>query len=306
MRITLIENFRAVFYAPFYAPIALGAYEAEGLQVDLKMSGDAAHTAASLIAGDGDVSWGGPLRLMFALEKNPGAGAVAFCEAVGRDPFFLLAREPNPGFQLKDLLGKKVGTVSEVPTPWMCLQQDLRLAGIAPEKIQRIPERSMAENVAALRSGEADVIQVFHPFGGRLVYEGAAHVWYAAANRGLVSYTTLNTTRQFAERNPEALVKMCRAMYRTLEWIGTHDGRELAELLASWLPDVPAPILTACFRNYKSLGLWNRTPILQREGFEWLRDAALAAGLLRTKFSYEECVDMRFAEAALKENPPAL
>ena len=306
MRITLIENFRAVFYAPFYAPIALGAYEAEGLQVNLKMSGDAAHTAASLIAGDGDVSWGGPLRLMFALEKNPGAGAVAFCEAVGRDPFFLLAREPNPGFQLKDLLGKKVATVSEVPTPWMCLQQDLRLAGIAPEKIQRIPERSMAENVAALRSGEADVIQVFHPFGGRLVYEGAAHVWYAAANRGLVSYTTLNTTRQFAERNPEVLVKMCRAMYRTLEWIGTHDGRELAELLASYLPDVPAPILTACFRNYKSLGLWNRTPILQREGFEWLRDAALAAGLMQKKFSYEECVDMRFAEAALKENPPPL
>ena len=124
-----------MFYAPFYAPIALGAYEAEGLQVNLKMSGDAAHTAASLIAGDGDVSWGGPLRLMFALEKNPGAGAVAFCEAVGRDPFFLLAREPNPGFQLTDLLGKKVATVSEVPTPWMCLQQDLRLAGIAPEKI---------------------------------------------------------------------------------------------------------------------------------------------------------------------------
>ena len=306
MRVTLIENFRAVVYAPVYAPIALGAYEAEGLQVNLKMSGDAAHTAASLIAGDGDVSWGGPLRRMLALEKNPGAGAVAFGESVGRDPFFLLAREPHPGFQLKDLLGKKVATVSEVPTPWMCLQQDLRLAGIAPEKIQRIPERSMAENVAALRSGEADVIQVFHPFGGRLVYEGAAHVWYAAANRGLVSYTTLNTTSAFAMRNPEALLKMCRAMCRTLEWIGAHDGSELATLLAGYFSDVPAPILTACFNSYRSLGLWNRTPILRREGFEWLRDAALAAGLLSRKFAYEDCVDMRFAEAAVAADLPLL
>ena len=73
MRITLIENFRAVFYAPFYAAIALGAYADEGLEVDLKMSADAAHTAQSLIAGQGDVSWGGPLRLMMALEKNPPA-----------------------------------------------------------------------------------------------------------------------------------------------------------------------------------------------------------------------------------------
>src|SRR5688500_12305906 len=306
MQITLIENFRAAFYAPFYATIALGAYEAEGLEVNLRMSGDASQTARLLIAGDGDVSWGGPLRLMFALEKNPRAAAVAFCEAVGRDPFFLLAREPRPGFQLKDLLGKKLATVSEVPTPWMCLQQDLRLAGIAPESIQVTAQRTMAENVAALRSGEADVIQVFHPMGASLVHEGSAHVWYAAASRGPVSYTTLNTTRDFAERNPEALLKMCRAMLRTLVWIDSHDGRDLAALLASYLPDVPLPILTACFRNYKSLGVWNRNPILQREGFEWLRDAGLAAGLLNRKFAYEDCVDMRFAEAAMKENPPPL
>ena len=31
MPITLIENFRAVFYTPFYAAFALGAYAAEGL-----------------------------------------------------------------------------------------------------------------------------------------------------------------------------------------------------------------------------------------------------------------------------------
>jgi NitT/TauT family transport system substrate-binding protein len=295
-----------VFYAPFYAPIALGAYEAEGLEVNLKMSRDAAHTASSLIAGEGEVSWGGPLRLMLALEKNPGAGAIAFCEAVGRDPFFLLARKPNPGFQLKDLLGKKLSIVNEVPTPWMCLQHDLRLAGIAPEKIQRIPERSMSESVAALRSGEADVIQVFQPFGASLVREGVAHVWYAAANRGPVSYTTLNTTRNFAEKNPEVLRKICRAMYRTLKWIAAHDGADLADLLASWLPDVPKPVLADSYRTYKAIGLWNRTPIQQREGFEWLRDAGLATGLLKRKFAYGECADMRFAEQAIKEDPPPL
>jgi NitT/TauT family transport system substrate-binding protein len=306
MRITLIENFRAVFYAPFYAAIALKAYADEGLEIDLKLSSDAAHTAQSLIAGQGDVSWGGPLRLMIALEKNPAGAALAFCEAIGRDPFFLLAREPNPAFKPGDLAGKRLAVVTEVPTPWMCLQHDLALAGVDVRQITVIPGRSMTGNVAALRSGEADVIQVFQPFGAALVHEGAAHVWYAAASRGLVSYTTLNTTRAFADRQPDALLKMCRAMYRTLGWIAAHEARELAALLASWLPDVPQPLLTASFQAYKSLGLWNRTPILERAGFDWLRDAALATGILTRKIPYEACVDMRYAEAVVKENPPPI
>ena len=304
--VTLIENFRAVFYAPFYAPIALGAYEAEGLDVVLKTSGDASRTASSLIAGEGDVSWGGPLRLMMALEKNPQAAAMAFCEAVGRDPFFLLGREPNLHFRPEHLRGKKLGVVSEVPTPWMCLRHDLRLAGIDPAQIGTISGRSMAENVAALRSGEADVIQVFHPYAGTLLKEGTAHVWYAAATRGLVSYTTLNTTRDFADRNPDVLRGMCRAMYRSQKWIAAHGAGELAALLSAYFPEIPSPILTACFESYKKVGLWNRDPMLQREGFEWLRDAALADGLLKKKFAYEACVDMQHAEAVVKENPPPL
>lgn len=51
MTVTLIENFRAAFYAPFYAGCALGAYETEGLEVNLKASVDAAQTIQSLLSG---------------------------------------------------------------------------------------------------------------------------------------------------------------------------------------------------------------------------------------------------------------
>lgn len=301
MRVTLIENFRAVFYAPFYAAIALRAYEEEGLEIALEMSPDASRTARALIDGSGDVSWGGPLRLIMALEERAGSAAIAFCEAVGRDPFFLLAREPNPSFTVRDLAGRRLAIVTEVPTPWLCLQHDLRLAGVDRGAISIIPGRTMPENVAALRSGEADVVQVFHPLGATLVREGAAHVWYAAATRGPTSYTTLNTTRAYAERHPDVLLGMCRAMQRTLRWIANHDGRALATLLASWLPDVPAPLLAASFESYKSLGLWNRTPVLQRAGLDWLQDAAVAGGVLKSRIEYAACVEMRHAEAVVRE-----
>jgi NitT/TauT family transport system substrate-binding protein len=302
----LIENFRAVFYAPFYAAQALGAYKAEGLEVELKVAAELGKALQAVSAGEGQVSWGGPLRVMAALDQDPDCGYVAFCEVVGRDPFFLVGRTPNPGFAPGQLPKWTLGVVTEVPTPWICLQHDLRRAGIAPSAVKLAPGRTMAENTTALRAGEVDVIQVFQPYAQALADEGVGHVWYAAASRGPTSYTTFNTTRAFLEREPETALRLTRAMHRTLKWIAAHDGRALAEAIAGYFPDVPVTRLAACCDRYRSLGLWNRSPVLQRAGLEWLRDAMLAAGAIRTRFAYEDCVDMRFAEQVLREDPPAV
>jgi NitT/TauT family transport system substrate-binding protein len=305
MSVTLIENFRAVFYAPFYAAVALRAYEQEGVEVGLKTAAPAAG-GGFVVSNEGDVSWSGPLRLMTTLDRDAGADAVAFCEIVGRDPFLLVGRAPNPSFQLAGLAGKTLATVSEVPTPWICLRHDLRLAGIAESSFKRVADSTMAENVAALRAGRVDVIQVFEPYATQLEMEGAGHVWRAAASRGHTSYTTFNTTRAFLAAQPDTALKMCRAMYRTQKWMATHDGRALAEAVAAYFPDLPAPVLARAMERYRGLGVWNRLPLMSREGLEWLRDAALADGRLRTRFRYEDCVDMRHAEQAVKEDPPSI
>ncbi len=305
MPVTLIENFRAVFYAPFYAAFALGAYETEGVDVRLEMSAAADKTLTGLLTGTGHVSWGGPMRLMHALDENPGSGLVGFCEVVGRDPFYLLGREPNADFCMNDLVGKTLAVVSEVPTPWYCLQHDLRCAGIDPAGVRRAPASSMAENVELLRAGEIDVVQVFEPLAQRVVAEGIGHIWYAAASRGPASYTTLNTTRRFLERDPDTVLRMTRAIYRTQQWIAGHDGRELAEAIASYLPDVPVKTLATCCNEYRRNRIWNANPIQQRAGLEWLRDAMLACNAIRTKFTYEDLTDMRFAEQVMRESSPS-
>ena len=86
---------------------------------------------------------------MGALERNPDCGLAVFCEVVGRDPFFILGRWPNDRFVFRDLKDVLFAPVSEVPTPWMCLQQDLRLAGIDTRSLRLHEGRSMAENAEA-------------------------------------------------------------------------------------------------------------------------------------------------------------
>jgi NitT/TauT family transport system substrate-binding protein len=306
MKLTLIEAFRALFYAPFYATEALGAYKAEGLDVTMITPESSAHTIRMLAEGAGQVSWGGPMRLMLAKHQNPASDAVGFCEVVGRDPFFLIGRTPNPQFKLADLLGPRVAVVSEVPTPWVTLRRDLELAGIDPARVARTPERTMGENIAALRAGEVDVIQLFQPDVQTLLAEGVGHLWYRAAERGLACYTTFNTTRAFIRSHPEAVLAMTRAMYRTQKWVAAHTGRDLAEVVASYLPDVPRATLVACCDEYKSSGVWSTSPVVQRAGLEWKRDAMQASGMIGIAHPYETYIDPQFAERAVADDPPSI
>lgn len=305
MRITLIENFRAVFYTPFYASFALEAYAAEGLDVQRIMSMQPAETMQLLLSGEGDVAWGGPIRLMAANNQSSDFGLKIFCDVIGRDPFFIVGREPNPNFQLRDLMDKTLATVSEVPTPWLCLQHDLRLAGLDPTTIERVTDRSMPENVTALSAGEVDVIQVFQPYVEHALAANG-HIWYAAAERGATAYTALYTTHNFLAQNPESLLRMTRAMYHTQHWIATHEPAELAALVADFFPDVSRDHLTQALARYRALGLWNPTTVMPQEGFDWLCDACLSGDFIQRRAAYGHCVDMQFAEQVSQETPVPL
>ena len=299
MRITLLENFRAVFYTPFYAAFSLGAYEEEGVDVRIETSPDPARNAELLMSGEAQVSWGGPMRVMVAYDKNPECDLKVFCEVVCRDPFFLIGREPTREFRMGELMGPKIATVSEVPTPWMCLQHDLRLAGLDPAALERIPDRTMGENADALRAGDVDIIQVFQPFAEELIREGAGHIWYQAADRGLTTYTAFYAPASFLRESPESALGMTRAMAKAEQWLAENDAEAVARLVKSWFEEMDSALLTAAIERYKSIGLWNRSPRLAKESFEWLRNACLSGGLISTGVSYEQAVDMRFVEQAM-------
>ena len=305
MPLKLFEPFRAVFYTPFYAADALDAYGSEGIDVQTVTSG-ADVTVSGLIAGDTDVTWGGPMRIQFTYDQQPDCAVVSFCEVVTRDPFFLVGREPKPNFQMADLMNVRLATVSEVNTPWLCLQEDLRRAGLDPSQVTRIEGNTMAQNEAALRAGEADVIQVFQPFPEQLVAEGAGHIWYAAATRGATSYTTLSTLRPTLDAKRDQMMQMTRALYRTQKWLHKTANADIAAAIAAFFPDMPQEMLTACISRYKALGLWGVNPILPRDGFDRLQASGHSGGLFKTGASYETCVDNSLAEEVIAADPPSM
>ena len=136
--IVLSENFRALFYAPFYAAYATGAFRDAGVEVVLRPSPDPPAAARALRSGEVDVMWGGPLRVMIVHDSEPDADLVCFADVVARDPFFIIGAQAAARLPLGRSRRVKFASVSEVPTPWICLADDLRRAGVDLDRLDRV------------------------------------------------------------------------------------------------------------------------------------------------------------------------
>ena len=291
MHVKLSENFRAVFYAPFYATHTLGFYTSEGVEVELLNSPAPAAATSGLLDGTIDLSWGGPMRVMKARDLDGDTPLVCFCEVASRDPFFLVGKGDRSSFRLANLPRLTVATVSEVPTPWLCLQHDLREQGVDPARLDRVTDRTMADNLKALRDGQLDVVQMFEPYVSMALRVGAGDILYAASTRGPTVYTTFLASRDSIGRNREAFAAMVRATRRTLTWVAERSAEELADAVAPFYRDLAHDILASSLRRYKEAGLWARTPEISRQGFMRLADSLKSGGFISRTHTYEDCVE---------------
>jgi NitT/TauT family transport system substrate-binding protein len=178
-----------------------------------------------------------------------------------------------------------------VPTPWLCLQQDLRDASVDPDGLERLTDRTMADNLEALRKGDLDVAQLFEPYVSMAHASGAGEILYAASGRGPTVYTTFLATRDGIARNCSAFAAMVRAVRRMQAWLQEHGPHELAAAVAPLYPGVAADLLVNSLRRYYQAGLWAIRPEVSRQGFARLAASLLSGGFVSRFHSYDDCVD---------------
>jgi NitT/TauT family transport system substrate-binding protein len=299
--VILQEPFRALFYTPFYAAIAREAFARQGVAVQVITVGEPDRAVANLLSGAADLAWSGPMRVIRDHARDAGSPLVSFGAVVMRDPFLLVGRGKAPaGFALADLARLRLGVVSEVPTPWWCLQDDLRRIGLDPAAVPKVEGRGMGGNAAALAEGGLDLAQLFEPFASMLEAKGQGQVWHAQASRGPTSYTAFYATRERVAARRPAFMAMVRAMADTLAWL---HGAAPVEVAASvgprFFPDLDPAILAAGIARYQALGIWAATPHFPREAFERLEGAMHAVGAIPRRPGFGACVDTAIEADAL-------
>jgi NitT/TauT family transport system substrate-binding protein len=296
--ITLQEPFRAVFYTPFYAAIARGDFAAAGVEVKLVTVGEPERAVGNLLSGAADLAWSGPMRVIRDHANNPASPLVSFGAVVMADPFLLVGRDPRPGFALPDLKELTLGVVSEVPTPWWCLQQDLRGLGIDPAALRTTLGPSMAENGEAVMAGTLDVVQCFEPFATQLERRGAV-VLHAQAWRGPTSYTAFYATKDLLRTKRAGMVGMVRGIAAMQHWLNAAPAAEIAATVAPFFEGLDRGVLEHAIGRYLTLDIWAATPRFPRNAFAALEGAMLAAGAIPRAPGFDACVDEAIVEEAL-------
>ena len=294
MKIVLAENFRTVFYTPFYAAYAKGEFARLGIDVSFVESPTPGSAIELMYQGKVDVVWGGPLRAIKLRDDQAPVdkALLAFCEVVGKDPFFLVTSIPETPanhFALSDLMTARLAVVSEVPTPWLCLQEDIRDAGLNPSDIDIVSDKTMAQNLEAVLDGSVAYAQLFEPYVSLAVQRGARIV-YKSADRGMTAYTTFLSTASSIERNREAFEHMATAIENVRDWINHAEPSEIVQQVKPFYPHIDTDVLETCIARYQKLGLWTCQRKISEDGFYRLRQSMKNGSFINSLPQYDQCV----------------
>ena len=224
---------------------------------------------------------------------------VAIAEVNSRDGFVLISRRPVGEFRWADLAGMRLILFAEAPTPWMCLQDVLRRAGVDQERVAVIPALPTPQAIEALFAGRGHYLQTGLPTAEELIDEGQAYLVTAMADAvGHVPYSSLLVTPEFRDQNPDLCRRAVRALARVQRWMATEDPARAAELIAPDFPAIRPPILRRVVARYHAAGTWPLRPAHEREPFERFGRMLVDGGLIRRAAPFETIVDNTFAEAA--------
>lgn len=294
------------FYTPFYAPLAAGAalghFREE--ELDVRWMAAAAYgksTVDAVLDGSIEISLGGLMR-SFGLRDRGGPSLPHFAEVCSRSGFFLLSREPRPGFRWTDLVGKTVISFAEAPTPWQCMLTVLRRNGVDPATVRIERDRPVPEALAAFRSGHGDFFEQTQPIVEQMLAGGEAHLVASMGEAtGPLPFTSYMTTPGFLRDEPEIVLRFTRALYRTQRWLAGHDARAIADAVGPGFPDIDRVILERAVARFSAQGTWSTDPILRRPGFDYLQSILRSGGFITATHRYEDLVNTAIAERAVAE-----
>lgn len=233
-----------LLFLPITLASRLGLDKEAGLELDIRYVSGGPLAYRAMIERNSDFSAGGLPAL--ALQKINGNPVVCIAPLTRVPAYTLLVRSGLKGRvkQIADLSGKVVGIKGYSPggrsTSQLFTEFVLQKAGVGSEKVNFVSVGQTYENQnAALVTGTVDAIMGDEPFASRIAKDKEGFV--------LADYHDLPTTRkqlgglflngQIATREdmvssrPQTVEKMVKMMQSTLQWIGRHSGKEMADAL---------------------------------------------------------------------------
>ena len=288
-RVRLRVAYRNMFYTTIYVAVQGGFLADEGLDVEFDHV-PAGQTSTDLLkAGDIDITQSGISRSFMDLDAGADDPPQHIAEINRRDGFFLLSRRPTDAWTWADLAGSTLIPVGFTPVPYTTLQAAMRWHGVDPASVNLMRGLPAEEMLSRFRNGDADYLQVPYPFAGQLVAEGTGHIAVTLGNEsGRVCYSSFAATPAYVVQNADTVQSFVNGYAKAQRWVAQSEPAAVADCIAPVFPDYDRALLAEGVGRYKAVGVWATDPTIGRDGFDRMRDALIAGGLVQRSPSLRE------------------
>ncbi len=273
-KIKVAEVTHSVFYAPQYVAHSLGYFEDEGLDVDIILTSGADAVATAVLSGDVQIGFCGSEQSIYIYKQGNKDYLVNFAAMTKKDGSFLISRNKAKKFNVKDLKGKHIIAGRKGGMPAMTLKWALNKHGINTEKDLKFDTSiAFASMNGAFIGGTGDYVTAFEPSASTLVKQGYGHIVASVGELGgNVPYTAYNAKLSYIKKNPDTIKGFNKAINKGLDYVHTHDSKEIAKVIADYFPDVSYNDLVNSIEKYKKIDAWYKTTYINEKDFNHIQE----------------------------------
>lgn len=305
--IKIAEVTHSVFYAPQYVAIEKGFFEEEGIKVELLGAQGADKTMAALLSGEVQVGLMGPEASIYVYNQGSKDYSICFAQLTKRDGSFIVGREPNDNFSIKDLAGKEILGGRKGGVPEMTLEYAIKNSGLTIGTNTDQGEVNVRTDIqfgvmaGAFTGGEGDYVTLFEPLATGLEKEKQGYILASVGQEtGEIPFTAYSALGSYIDKNKDLIERFTKAIYKGQQFVQTQSAKEIAEVIAPHFKESSIEDLTTVIERYKSIDAWCENPILKEDSLNRLMDVMELAGELDKRAPYETIVTTEYAQKVME------
>lgn len=245
-----------VYYLPHILADRLGFFAAHGLEVLAQRSDGGGTTVAggqipSVLDGSVDLTIGGPMVTMKLAEQ--GEALVNFCAAVRSNPWVVLARTPEPDFDLARLAGERVFDIAHIGTAGFIFDALTAERGIAAERHDIGRDAGMQ---AFFDSECRYAIHHLHAAAGMMAAGRVHPIADLATPTGGVPWSAYIARPDVIAAKRPGFEAFSRGIADALRWLADAPAAEVAATIAPEFPDLDPETIAIIVAFYRRCRLW--------------------------------------------------
>lgn len=296
--------------AAYYVALDKGYFEEEGLDVNTEVVASGPDLASYVASGSNILAMGTTYNLFAWLENDvPMKAVIPLCNIGGTQNCAIREGLDITEANASDLEGLTVGMVTgaEAYLPLEKLYEEYGL-DISTLKFVNL---SASEQLAAISSGEIDIMACWEPFVTNAVKEGAHYL--CSGTKNFVAdpengkdvnygqfYTCLEASEDILESNPELLGKMCTALNKATDFI--NDNREEAISILAPIYEMDEDLLGVIMSENDYTTEANDNFVA---GCETVAEYAVEAGVTSKVFTVKDYADWSALKSVLPDKVTA-